>query len=244
LAVRSDLFRPGVRPAELGAAVAARKVRFLNVSELGARKNLAGLLGVWLRATTPADDAVLIMKVGCYSAGSRARLEAEVVTAQRRAGKTLDDAAPVHFVFDILPDVDMPRLYAAATHYISLSFGEGWDLPMMEAAASGLQLIAPGHSGYLAYLDGDIARLVTSREVPVVTGDDFQLNELFQGAAWWQPDEDEAIAAIRDAIAGRQLHPLSARERIAGDFTWERAARRLLDIIDEAEATAGAPSTR
>lgn len=28
---------------------------------------------------------------------------------------------------DILADDEMPGLYAAATHYISLSYGEGWD---------------------------------------------------------------------------------------------------------------------
>src|SRR5512146_1905451 len=67
LGVRADIYRPGVRPLPLGETrgrdPGSYAVRFLNVSELGPRKNLSGLVSAWLRATTPADDAVLIMKV-------------------------------------------------------------------------------------------------------------------------------------------------------------------------------------
>src|SRR5690606_15425593 len=79
LGVRTDIYRPGVRPLDLGEAggrpVSSYGVRFLNVSEVGPRKNLKGLLAAWLRATTPADDAVLIMKMGCYAPGSLAEFQ-------------------------------------------------------------------------------------------------------------------------------------------------------------------------
>ena len=61
-------------------------------------------------------------------------------------GKSLADAAPVQIVQRIFADAEMPGLYAAATLYISLSFGEGWDQAMVEASAGGLRLIAPDHS--------------------------------------------------------------------------------------------------
>ena len=64
----------------------------------------------------------------------------------------MEDAAPVRVLHDLVADAKAPGLYAAATHYISLSHGEGWDQPMMEAAAAGLKLIAPSHSAYLTYL--------------------------------------------------------------------------------------------
>ena len=44
-------------------------MRLLNVAELSSRKNQAGLLRAWIRATTREDDAVLILKVGLYSPG-------------------------------------------------------------------------------------------------------------------------------------------------------------------------------
>ncbi len=240
LGVRTDLYRSGVRPLDFkdqsGRPLSSYGVRFLNVSEISPRKNLVGLLTAWLRATSKPDDAVLIMKAGCYSPGSLAVFETEVEIAQQQAGKRLDQAAPVRFIYDLFPDVDMPRLFAAATHYVSLSLGEGWDLSMIEAAASGLRLIAPRHSAYLTYLDDDVAALISSREVPAASQTGRWASDLFDGCNWWLPDEDEAVQRIRDAIEGSDATGASARERIVEHFTWEKAAARLIEILDEAEA--------
>ncbi len=240
LGVRTDLYRPGVRPFQfenaVGRPLSSYAVRFLNVSEIGARKNLGGLLTAWLRATTKRDDTVLIWKVGCYNPGSLASFEADVRAAQHRTGIRLDQAAPIHFVYDLFPDADMPRLFAIATHYLSLSFGEGWDLSMIQAAASGLRLIAPRHSAYVDYLDEDIASMVSSREQPATTEAGSWISELFEGANWWAPDEAEAVEHIRRAVEGRDATRASAHERIAERFTWDAAAVRLIEVLDEAEA--------
>ena len=150
----------GIDPVLFGAAIPPRELagrkygtRFLNVSAYGPRKNLGGLLRAWKRATTRSDDAVLLLKVGCYEPISREALERDLVG--------METAAPVHVLHDILSDAEMPGLYAA-TYYISLSHGEGWDLPMMEAGGSGLKLIAPRHSAYQAYLDDSVATLLPS----------------------------------------------------------------------------------
>jgi hypothetical protein len=54
----------------------------------------------------------------------------------------------------------MPGLYAAATHYWSMTHGEGRDQPMTEAAASGLRLITPDHTAYRTYLDPSAGTLL------------------------------------------------------------------------------------
>jgi hypothetical protein len=55
-------------------------------------------------------------------------------------------------------------------------------------------------------------------------------------AHWWEPDEDEAIDCIRLAIEGGDWGKASARNRIVGQFTWEKATHRLMDILNEVEA--------
>ena len=66
----------------------------------------------------------------------------EILEAQ--IGRRRDEAASIVFMTnEMLSDAEMPSVYAAATHYLSLSYGEGWDQPMMEAASMGLQLMAP-----------------------------------------------------------------------------------------------------
>jgi len=242
LGVRADLFRPGVRPLALtgggGRPISSYAVRFLNVSEINIRKNFVGLLAAWLRATTPQDDAVLILKLGSYNPGALSTFDLSMAKAVQRAVKKPANAAPIHVTYELYPDADMPRVFAAATHYISLSFGEGWDLSMIQAAASGLRLIAPRHSAYLEYLNDDIATLVPSREAPAISDDDPWEHEFFIGANWWYPDEDGAVAAIRAAIDGRDAPRASARDHIASQFTWEQATERLVEILDEAEAMA------
>jgi len=238
LGVDADLYAMSHDPLHVelsdGSCLADYKTRFLNISELGPRKNLIGLLGTWLRATSRGEDAVLMLKLGCYAPGQREHFIVQLYLLEMELGKRLQDAAPVHFIYDLLADEDMPRLYAAATHYISLSFGEGWDQPMLEAGAAGLALIAPRHSAYPAYLDDTIADLIPCHEIPAVYNGDSQTAAFFEGATWWEPDQDAAAAIIRSAITGKGRGRSSARDRILKEFTWQKSTRRLIEILEEA----------
>jgi glycosyltransferase involved in cell wall biosynthesis len=132
----------------------------------------------------------------------------------------------------------MPLLYQAATHYISASFGEGWDLPMTEAAACGLRLIAPDHSAYRTYLDETVATMIPARPVPALPYWNEPFGELFRWGDWWEPDEDALMESIRSAIDGRESARLPARDRISAQFTWADAGRRLIEILTELEPLA------
>jgi glycosyltransferase involved in cell wall biosynthesis len=242
LGVNAELFSGHVQPLDLeGASRLDYGVRFLNVSEFNSRKNLTGLLEAWILGTSRQDDAILIIKLGCYEAAARERLQDQIRLLEQRLPKRAVEAAPVLVISRFFRDAEMPRLYAAATHYISLSHGEGWDQPMMEAAASGLKLIAPAHSAYLAYLDSSIARLIRTREVPARFEGNADTAKLFNDACWWQPDRDHAIECIRDAIAGRDGGQVSPRDQIVREFSWTRATQRLIAILDEVQGLKAQP---
>jgi glycosyltransferase involved in cell wall biosynthesis len=219
-----------------GAPIAHYRARFLNVSEVSPRKNLVGLIRSWLKATRSSDDAVLILKLGTNTPRALDHLSSQLSRLQDATQKRFSDAAPIHFVHDLFADHEMPRLYATATHYLSLSHGEGWDQPMLEAAASGLRLIAPAYSAYATYLTPSIATLIPGTEIPAAFPGDPSTAALFDGACWWEPDEEQAIAAIRSAIDGRDTTVASPREPILQEYTWKRATRRLIELLDEVEA--------
>ena len=237
LGVDAERFHPDVEPLDLVDAgrrpVREYRTRVLNVSELGPRKNLPGLLRVWIRATTPRDDAILIVKIAGASPAGLLKLLRDLDAVERDLGRTRRDAAPVVFVNQVFSDAEMPHLYAAATHYWSLSHGEAWDQPMMEAGATGLALIAPRHSAYPGYLDDSVATLIPARRVPVRLGPGSEHAPLFAGADWWEPDEGAAIAAIRAAVAGADRPIRSARARLAAGFTWDQATARLVAVLRE-----------
>ncbi|HVB63401.1 MAG TPA: hypothetical protein VNE17_01635 [Nitrolancea sp.] len=244
LGINPQLFGQPVKPlsfrTQSGRLVLDVGARFLNVSELGPRKNIVGLLHAWLDATREDDDAILILKLGRYASGWFELLMQQMRQLEQETGRHFMDAAPVEMLFDLLPDAEMPRLFAVGTHYISLSHGEGWDQSMVEAAASGLRLIAPDHSAYPTYLTPETATLIPSREVPARFEGDPKLQTLFAGANWWEPDHESAVAAIRDAIARPTGGPYGAREGILSRFTWEQSTRQLLDVLNDVLVTARA----
>jgi glycosyltransferase involved in cell wall biosynthesis len=241
LGVDSGQFHPAVEPLDLGnhrgRRVLEYATRFLNVSAFisAPRKNILGMLRVWIKATNANDDAILILKLRGYRHQWwwPDKFTRALNAMEREIGKTRKRAAPVFFYTQTLSNARMPGLYAAATHYWSMSHGEGWDLPMMEAGAMGLHLIAPKHTAYTAYLDESVAQMIPSRRVPADFNGVNRLKRLFEGSDWWQPDEEIAADLIRQAIRTPNNGSPRARERITSNFTWEQSAARLVEILEE-----------
>ncbi|KAA0683837.1 tetratricopeptide repeat protein [Azospirillum brasilense] len=218
-----------------GRLVSSYRHRFVNVSDFIPRKNIDGLLRVWLRSTARADDAVLILKLGKgTNPAFGAELGALVRRTEEAVGKRMADAAPVVLINQLLSDADMTGLLRAATHYWSMSHGEGWDLPLSKAGAMGLGLIAPRHSSYLDYLDERVARLIPAAVRPARLPYSEQAYPPFHGLDWWHPDEDAAADILTAIIRGDDTGPPSARDHLVRGFTWARAADRLLAILDDA----------
>jgi glycosyltransferase involved in cell wall biosynthesis len=236
LGVDASFYMTPSEPAPLRTqdqrAVSTYQTRFLNIADLRPRKNHTALIRVWLRATAKDDDAVLILKSSADRAGDLEKFRQDLLDVQRQAGRSLADAAPLLFITHPLSDGQMRALYASATHYISLSHGEGWDQPMMEAAVSGLRLIAPRHSAYLTYLREGEAHLLPAplASANIETRLGVEDNLFFEGLRWWNPDEDAAVDLVRRIIRGDEPPLASPRDRIARDYTWDRAASALLDL--------------
>jgi glycosyltransferase involved in cell wall biosynthesis len=216
LAVDGEFFSRPAAPLPIvvgdGRDLASFGTRFLHVGELRPRKNHLGILRAWLDATRPDDDAVLILKCPAH-AHMVAQLREDVAALQSRLGRLLSAAAPVVVMPSTLTEAEMLGLYAAATHYISMSHGEGWDQVMMEAAVAGLRLVAPRHTAYLEWL-----------------------RIFFDGLRWWEPDAEAAAEIIRGIVDGRGRAKPPPSARLASTYTWESAARQLLEAMDAGTA--------
>jgi glycosyltransferase involved in cell wall biosynthesis len=209
--------------------------RFLHVGDLRPRKNHVGLLRAWMEATHHADDAVLILKLNACAPRVWAAFDADLADLERTIGRPLHQAGPVVILRGLLEPSRMPALYASATHYISMSRGEGWDLPMMEAAAAGLTLVAPRHTAYPTYLEADQALWIPAPRAPARFGGRLGLEDriFFDGLNWWEPDAGAAREIIRAIIMDRAPATRSPQRRIIEHYTWGRAASRLIEILFE-----------
>jgi glycosyltransferase involved in cell wall biosynthesis len=236
LGVDADAFAPGRMPAAPSDPTKPNpgnyKVRFLNISDMIDRKNVFGLLRAWLTATDASDDAALILKPGFSDRGAKERFLHRLHELETAVGKSFKDAAYICWLSAVIPPPAMPSLYASATHYLSVSRGEGFDLPMVEAGVSGLQLIAPRHSAYLDYLNDDIAHLISAVPTPARWTDDPGRERMFANANWWEPNHEEICATIRAIIDGKTQPKQSARASLMR-MSWAATAERLEQILFE-----------
>jgi glycosyltransferase involved in cell wall biosynthesis len=239
LAVDGDFFGAPAEPLQVtlpnGRALASYAHRFLNIADLRPRKNQLGLLRAWTAATLAGDDAVLVLKLTSPHPHALALFQHDVAQMQESTRRPLAGAAPVLFMTGVLSDPQLRSLYRAATHYVSLSCGEGWDFPMMESAAAGLRLVAPAHSAYLEYLTAEDAELVPAALVPAAVEGRAGAEDRrwFDGACWWRPDEDAAADVIRRIVDGRAAPKPSPAERIRRTHRWDAAAARLHEVLEE-----------
>ena len=237
LGVDGEFFSAPAEPLPLatpdGRPLSCYRTCFLNVAELRPRKNHLGLLRSWIRATKRDDDAVLLLKVSVFQPGVLAQFQSDVAAMQQRLGRSLADAAPVVVIGQTLTNEMVRSLYATATHYISMSRGEGWDQSMMEAAAAGLKLIAPKHSAYLTYLNDEEAHLIPVTHQPVRFEGQMGIEDrvFFDGLGWWEPDEDAAVEIIQRIVGRTADLKDSPQARIVRDYTWAKAATRLIELL-------------
>jgi phosphatidyl-myo-inositol dimannoside synthase len=125
-----------------------------------------------------------------------------------------------------VPPAELPGLYAASDIFVHPNRVEGADfegfgIVFLEAAAAGLPAIG-GRSGGVpeAVEDGVTGLLVGGRDV----------EEL-----------QRAILSLAQSKPLRERVGAAARDRVLREFTWDRAARRVLEIDSEIRQRSGAP---
>jgi glycosyltransferase involved in cell wall biosynthesis len=171
----------------------------LAVGTVQPRKNLATLVAAWkiLRDRTK-DHFQLVV------AGARGWKNTQLDETVRRLGLTGNE---IRFL-GVVPEEDLPVLYSGSGVFVFPSLYEGFGLPLVEAMACGIPVVASNTSS-----------------VPEVVGD---------AALLVSPTEPEAFAAailrVRNDENLRKALIEKGLSRAAG-FSWGRAASQLLDCF-------------
>jgi len=121
------------------------KFKFISNFAWGRRKGVEELFKAFRQEFSEDEDVCLILKVLPSYAGEKILESAEKLYYRK-------GAAPI-FIYDIeMKRWELPRFYAMGDVFVLPTHGEGFGLPMCEALAMGLPVIATGYSAQLDFL--------------------------------------------------------------------------------------------
>ncbi len=155
--VDTQLFRPGVSPRPLATR---KRFKFLFVGEAGWRKGFDVLLAAYAHAFRGRDDVCLVVKdTDCedYYVRHGGRQLVEEFARQ-------PNAPALEYLPAMLPEADMPGLYAACDCLVLPLRTASSSLAVLEAMASGVPVIATRHGALLELCTDANAWLVPARE--------------------------------------------------------------------------------
>lgn len=132
----------------------------------------------------------------------------------------------------------MAAMYSSCNAYVTASRGEGWNLPVCEAAACGLPVICPEATSHPEVVGGDA--LMFHAEGSTLYHGSESVHEWYKDMPFTnfgKKSHDELVDHLRTVHAGGeavQARAAALRQRVTSLWTWDNAAtqvaRRLLEL--------------
>jgi glycosyltransferase involved in cell wall biosynthesis len=173
----------------------------LTVGTLGPHKNLITLVEAVRVLRGRGERSLQLLVVGADG-----RKKSRATEAIQAARLTSEDIRFLGFV----PDEDLPMLYSGSSAFVFPSLYEGFGLPLLEAMACGVPVIASNTSS-----------------VPEVVGDAALLVPPTQAEAF----ADAIMRVRRDADLRRTI--IEKGSNRAAGFRWEKSARQHLECMQK-----------
>ncbi len=235
LGIDESRFHPGLPPLPIAGR---RGFTFLSVFEWIPRKGYDILLRAFLSEFGPREDVCLVLRAhdnSAYDPGG-ARIKTEIAALCRALGR--EDGPQVIVLPALMSIADMARLYAAADCFVLPTRGEGWNMTAMEAMACGVPVICTNWSAHLDFMTADNGLLIDVERLEPVPAFGIANDRVYAGSRWARPSEAHLRKLMRWAYENRaRAREIGARgsRDVLGDFTWEKAARRMYARLLEIE---------
>lgn len=235
--VDTSLYRPAAGSSDKAAARAAlgvsnlgKRFVFLHVSGLSANKKLPklaaafdALLTRWPKDAAPSRPALVIKGLS--------QLYGSESSFRQAVPRRLVDSGDVVYIGKAMVREELARLYQASDAFVTATCGEGFGLPLLEAAAVGLAVVAPAGGAVEEYTTPDFTRYVRSTLVSLAEGsgpipDGFSISvdtgELSQ--------EMEFVATSREF---QDQAAMAGPKHVARYFTIQNVADQLLGMLQD-----------
>ncbi|WP_420402523.1 glycosyltransferase family 4 protein [Nisaea sp.] len=216
------IFNPDIAPT--AALDAFSGFKFLNVGRFESRKGTQLLIETFDRAFGPNDDVRLILACDNHH-------DPDFNIARILRALNLRYPERIAFIPPVRSHARFAELYRACDAFVSPFRAEGWGLPVCEAMACGLPVIATDYSGPTEFMDESVYRIGCS----VVEITDAQyLSAATAGGRWAEPDPDHLCELLREVYRNRNeaaRRGLAGARHILDHFTWTDAANTALSRL-------------
>jgi glycosyltransferase involved in cell wall biosynthesis len=231
LGIDRQIFNNHVKGYKIG-----RRFTFLSVFEWGERKAGEILLKAYNQEFTANDDVLLLIKSDNRDPSVNVKKIIENLRLE-------NNKAPIVFLPNFkIPDKQMSVLYHSANCFVLPTRGEGFGVPILEAMACGLPVIATAWSGPKDFLDEKYSYpLNVAKLIPAVAKCPY-----YEGFKWAEPDIDHLRYLMRYVYE----HPEEALEKgnlaakqVASRWTWSKTAAKIKKRLKEIECQDTASDT-
>ncbi len=220
----------GVNPAYFNPNIESYPVHgvftFLSAFEWGERKAPEVLLRAFNDEFRSDEQAVLVCKI--YNQDSLVNIPRQV----RRLGLKDGGGRVVFSINELVPAHQLGALYRSADCFVLPSRGEGWGLPILEAMACGLPVIATAWSAQTDFINDGIAYpLNIEGLVPAEAKCPY-----YEGFNWAEPSYEHLRALMRHVYENREeagRKGARASAEVLSRWTWRHSAEKIIRRLRE-----------
>lgn len=203
--------------------------RFLFVGDSSLRKNLPSLIRAFHSEFSPNEPVSLVIKIGKYGAGPEFRDQVIQTIEQIRSGLRIrKNYKKEVLITEPLSEKNLLQLHNACDAIVAPSFGEGWNLPVIDSLSMGKMAIATDTGGFRDYCP----ILVPSFQTPC-----YGIHDTFDGLMdsndmWQTPDIRELQKMMRWVYSQPNLKELGNKNKSQMKrFSLETVGKNILDWI-------------
>jgi glycosyltransferase involved in cell wall biosynthesis len=226
------------------------KFNFLTCAQVGPRKNLMNTIRWFVEEFKDEEDMGLVVKAHQMNNSVIDRNKVRMLLSQAVHGVP-HRKCRVFLVHGNMTDEEMNSLYKHPNihAYATITHGEGFGLPIFEAACSGMPVVAPAWSGQVDFLYDEIKNKTSGRvkRTPMFTKVKYKLDTVPKEAVWenvieadskWcYPDEAAYKKALRGTVEAFKSRKSTAKklqkslkERLDQNKMFEKVVEEVLEV--------------
>lgn len=219
LGVDPNYFHPKMKRFSLDG-----RFTFLSIFEWGERKAPGMLLSAYCREFKREESVLLVCKVINRDGSVDVRHQIQLLNIPPQGGEV------VVLLNHEIETYQLGSFYRSGDCFVLPTRGEGWGMPILEAMACGLPVIATDWGAHKDFFNADVGYPLKIRSlIPAVAKCPY-----YSGFRWADPDEEHLRYLLRYVYEHRQeasVKGLRASQEAHARWTWNHTGRRILELL-------------